>query len=167
LQFHFLNTAFRRRVLLCLCWCGGIVVGALLSMMFSPAAISLMRSAPGSTVSIVGLLIAVFFPFLVSYGAYRLKLWFFILPIGFFRAVLFCLIYSLIYLSFGSAGWLVTLIFYLPDLACAFVLFFFQYRLIATEAISRRLLCSTFIFCAVIILFNICLIVPFCETVFQ
>ncbi len=88
-----------------LVWSAGMLAGISAALHNISATFSLMRSFSGR-VSIVGLLVSVTFPFvisavIVSFGRYWL-----LLPLGFVKAFMFCFCACSVTLAYGSAGWL-------------------------------------------------------------
>lgn len=164
---HYFRTTESRKFLFYFTWVSGILTGSILSVFLLPHLSSWMRSSPAAPVSIVGYMVVTLFPFLLSYIFHRLNKPFYILPIIYFKAFLYSFLYSLVFLSYGSAGWLVVILFYLPDIVLAILYSLFSAKTFLSNNISSLFLRSCVIAAVVICLINCCLIVPFCRTVFQ
>lgn len=97
-------------------WILGLVSGTLFSFFTGNHLVSLMRAAVFSRVSIVGLLSALTLPVLFSaFAVYILQPWL-LIPIAFFKAFLFSYLSFGLLAAFGSAGWLIHLLFMFGDI---------------------------------------------------
>lgn len=115
-------------VLLALYWCAGLIFGGIGFRCTGNSFLSLMRMVPGGPVSIVSLLTSLLLPFLFSAFAVSCSMPRLLYGVCFFRAFLFSFVSCGTAAAFGSAGWLVWLIFMLPDVVCAAVLYLYCLR---------------------------------------
>lgn len=112
-------------------WFAGIVLGIWISVLAGTPLLSLMRSNFGSAVSIVGLLLAACFPFLISVFTVLISGPGWLLPVGFANGFLHGYICLAVIRSFGSAGWLLRLLLCFSIVSSAPVLYLFWLRLIS------------------------------------
>ena len=109
-------------------WVAGAFLGAFTAAAASTSYFLMMRIAPGSNVSIVGLAVTVLLPFLLSAFAVSKDKCYWIYPICFIKIFLFCFCGYGIHAAFGSAGWLVQILFQFSDLCTMPVLCWFLIR---------------------------------------
>ncbi len=129
-------------------WLIGVVVGCILAIS-DPVSFSLMRSACETRVSILWLSILSILPlFVVSVVVYY-RLHYLIFPICALRAFNFGYCVCGVYLSFGSAGWLVCGLLLFSSLLSVPVLFWFCCRCLCRTLSTGR---GEFISCLVITL---------------
>lgn len=128
--------------LLALCWCLGLLLG-ILAASASDDLVSMMRRSLSCPVSIPGLLAATVLPFLLSAYAVSLSEPWLLLPICMVKAFGFGFCAFGVSLAFGSAGWLVRLLFLFSDVCVIPVLFFYWLRHIRGDAARsyRDLVC--------------------------
>lgn len=101
--------------LFCIAWLAGIVCGGIIATQVSEPYLLMMRGVTTSPVSITGLLAALFLPFLfIAFSVYisRPRL---IYLVCFFKACSFMIIGFSVMRAYGSAGWLVRLLFQFTD----------------------------------------------------
>lgn len=111
------------------CFLGSYIAGR--SVMFS-----WMRSAISSRSSIVGSVLTLSMPFILSFILCRFCNFSIIFPFVFLKSVSFSLVLCGLSQAFGSAGWLAQILFLLPDFCCVFLLLWFLLRrAFATEGI--------------------------------
>ena len=146
--------------ILALCAFIGTVLGTLLAVTVDRSYISLMRLALSSPVSIVGTVLTVFVPFLVSlYYIIHSKPWLVYLICG-IHLLLFSAAGCAVSQSFGSAGWLVGLMALFPDL-CLVPALILVSILRLTGTCSRRTAVCFVIFAVVIGMIDYLVISPF------
>lgn len=132
---------FSRRMmflLLAFSWCLGLVLGLWSSAMAGESLVPLMQSAASARVTITGLLTAISLPFLLSALAVFLGRWWLFLPIAFGKAFLIAFTGYGVFVSFGSAGWLMRVLLMFSDCACAPLLLWLWIHGITAE--RRRVL---------------------------
>ena len=112
-------------LLLVLFWFTGLILGIALSRLYGPYLSSLMYSAILQPISIVGLLICIYFPFLISAFAISTGRLFAIYCFCFLKALSFGFTASGISMCWGSAGWLIRSLFMFSDKCFLVVLFWF------------------------------------------
>lgn len=106
----FCSDAFIRRIrlaALAFCWCSGLMLGLHYAYRADSTYFLLMRMAASCRVSIVGLLTAVFLPFLLSALAVYISRPELLLPVCFLKAFSFSCSAAAVSAAFGSAGWLI------------------------------------------------------------
>lgn len=104
-------------------WLFGILFGCFLSVTYFDSISSLMRIAFYQRVSIVGSLICVFLPMILSAWAVVKNRSCFVFLICFLKAVAFAFCSGLISELFGDAGWLVRFLFLFSDHFTLIILF--------------------------------------------
>lgn len=139
-------------LLLALSWCTGMVSGILLFLYDSASLTSWMRSSIGCSVSIVGLLHTAMLPFLFSAFAVRLYGAASVLLICLMKACFFSFVLFGIYVSSGCAGWLVSFLLMLTDMAAVVLLYAFWLRVLSGRC--KSLLGDTILFCIFIAVFS-------------
>lgn len=114
--------------LLVLSWCLGLLLGALAATAASNVLIPLMRRALHLPASLPGLLISIVLPFLLSAYAVSLSEPWLLLPISALKAFGFAFCSFGVTLTYGTAGWLVRLLFLFSDVCVIPILFFYWLR---------------------------------------
>ena len=139
---HLEFTKFARRigvVFLALSWCFGLFSGLLIFHNSGASIASLMGMAVSSHVSFFGTLIPFLLPFLLSAIAVYLSLYWLLPVICFCKACLFAYVSCGLIFSFGSAGWLVQVLFMLTDMCfSAALLIFWQRHISVRRGLSAR-----------------------------
>ena len=107
-------------IVLAFLWTAGLILGILIGRE-NDTFLSLMRTVPDSRVSIVGLITAYFLPYLVFIAAVKAKTPAYVYLCTFFRGFISGLFSAGLFLTFGSAAWLVGL-FLLSDWAVSFIM---------------------------------------------
>lgn len=115
-------------ILFSLVWLCGIFGGINVALTNSDFYISLMRSVITKPVSIVGLLVSVFLPLLLSFLLFVSckSAWFSL--VCFYKAVSYGFSGMLLSIMFGSAGWLSRMLFLFSDTVGIVLLFWFWVR---------------------------------------
>lgn len=88
-------------------WITGLISGYCLCLLIECSVNSLMGSVVISRTSIVGLIIVLVIPMMISYFAVRYHLRYLIYLTAFFEALILGFCSSAVYLAYGNAGWLV------------------------------------------------------------
>ncbi|MGM9651200.1 MAG: hypothetical protein ACI3VX_04595 [Faecousia sp.] len=114
-------------------WVSGFLCGILVYLSAGRTLVSLMRSTPMASVSIVGMLCVTTLPFLFSATAVFLSKPVLLLPICFGKAFLFAFVSMGIFQAFGSAGWLFRWLLLFSDCASVPVLYWFWLRHISGD----------------------------------
>lgn len=122
-------SCFRRNncyflILICI-WIAGLVLG---TYCYDPYLSSLMSRVVVQPVSIVGLLTIIFLPLFVVYVSFLINRPIISLIVCFMKAVAFGFSGNLIAQNYGSASWLVRLLFQVSDHCCFVLLFILWYR---------------------------------------
>lgn len=115
-------------VFLALFWCVGLLIGVRVGTQAGDTLFSLMRTAAGSRVSIVGLLVVTVLPFLFSAAAVFFSKPWLMLPVLFFKGLSFGACAYGVCGAFGDAGWLIRLLLLFSDGFMIPVLFWFCLR---------------------------------------
>lgn len=108
--------------------CAGAVLGVAIAYNMEPYFFSMMRMAASGHVSIVGLLLVIIFPFLISAIAVYLSKPYLFLPLSFFKCCVYSLVLCGICIEFSSAGWLVCMFLLFSDTFTILALHFFWIR---------------------------------------
>lgn len=116
---------------LALCWFWGLLCGAVFFQHSRPFALSLMRSAIGAPVSIVGLFCIGFLPFLFTAFAVYISQPRLLLLTCFCKACAFSFAFAGIYEAFGSAGWLLRILLLFSDSVYTLFLYCLWLRLLS------------------------------------
>ena len=148
-------------------FCGSsLVLGTFLAAFADSSAFSWMRLAIYSRLSIVCYLVAQFLPLLIAaYAVVISKLWLlhFICSCKLFSIAFMG---SLIWIAFGSAGWLIRLLFLFSDILLVPVLFWFCFRrVMAYRNGSKRDFGICICVITVVSLINLLFISPFLERI--
>lgn len=109
-------------------WILGLISGVFFSLYAGGALLSSMRAAVLSRVSIVPLLSAMTLPLLFSAFAVYISQPRLLIPIAFCKAFLFSYLSLALFAAFGSAGWLIHLLFMFGDILMLPVLWSFWLR---------------------------------------
>ena len=118
----------RSQWLLFVFWISGLVLGTCFATAASKHYLLMMRMAPQSHVTIVGLAVTVLLPFLSSaFAVYKDRLWL-VYPICFAKVFAFASCGYGITAAFGSAGWLVRLLLQFSDILTMPILCWFVLR---------------------------------------
>lgn len=130
--FHIMhqNKWFCLKSLLIFSWCIGVFLGTYFVSQMPLNLFSLMRSSfKGERFSIVGFLLVLNLPLVLSVISVALNKSFLMLPVLFIKAFLLSVCWFALYIAFGSAGWLVTFFMLLTEFIASILtlLFLFNY----------------------------------------
>jgi len=114
----------------------GLMCGVIACFGCGPEYSSLMRSCSRNTVSIVGLILSLMLPFLISYSCWVLNP-LFLFPVCFCRAFLFGFVHFGLCTFCGDGGWLIRWMVCFSDCFSLPFLYFFWYRCLAGRGISQ------------------------------
>ena len=109
-------------------WIAGLIFGTIMAAAASDAYFLLMRIAPKSTVSIIGLAVTVLLPFLLTAFAVLSDRSLWLYPICFTKVFAFAFSGYGISAAYGSAAWLVRFLFQFSDILTIPILFWFTFR---------------------------------------
>lgn len=115
------------RIALCLAWVTGLLYGCAIALTNNSVFLIWMRSAVSQSVSIVGLLVSVFLPLLLTYISVVIEKPFIILIVCFLKAAAFAFCGTLIHQCYGTASWLVGYLHLFSDSCFLFFLFALWY----------------------------------------
>ena len=116
------------RIVLCLVWMAGLLFGCIIALTGNSVFLAWMRSAVFQPVSIVGLLVSVFLPLLLTYISFVIKKPIILLIVCFLKAAAFAFCGTLIHQCYGNASWLVGYLYLFSDSFFAIFLFALWYR---------------------------------------
>ena len=119
----------------------GLVSGVLACCGCGPEFASLMRGLPSDTVSIVGLILCLTFPFLLSFTSWVLNPWL-LFPVCFCRAFLFGLVHGGIVLFWDAGGWLLRWLIIFSDCLSLPLLYCFWLSCLGNRVFFRRIFVS-------------------------
>lgn len=127
---------------LILVWIAGEIVGYYIGSQVPDTVISLMRTPTFGRVSIVWLFFSATFPFLLSFAALRLSQKWLLTSLVFLKAYSFAYTICCVGSAFGSAGWLMQLLYFFTDTLCTllFLWFIFTYTRSSKARQYHRLL---------------------------
>lgn len=145
---------------LALCTILSAGIGTWLASAVGESYLSMMRMAASCHVSIVGSAVSVFFPFLVSFLLIKHSKPWLVFGICALRVMSCCAVRWALACAFGSAGWLVSLLFQFPDICLMPLLFFAAARKLCGSR-SWRITAFGICFTIVIGMLYYSLIVPF------
>lgn len=111
-----------------LCWLLGLLSGYFIATKVSISVLFMMRTSLTERVSIVSVFFATFFPFLLILAVMRYGSALLCLPIVFVKACSFGYCLYTISIAFGSAGWLMRLLYLFSDACCVVVLLLFVFK---------------------------------------
>lgn len=126
-QFRFLKI-YGLRIALCLSWLLGIFFGSQLCMKLEPPNFLMMRSVFFQPVSIVGLLVSVFLPLIITYFSIVSSKPILIVIVCFLKAAAFGFSGVLISRLFGTASWLLCFLYLFSDSCFLLPLFILWFR---------------------------------------
>jgi hypothetical protein len=109
-------------------WIAGLILGTITAAAASNSYFLLMRMAPKSSVSIIGLAVTVLLPFLLTAFAVLADRSLWLYPICFLKVFAFAFCGYGISVAYGSAGWLVRFLFQFSDILSIPILFWFAFR---------------------------------------
>lgn len=114
----------------------GLLFGMVVCCRHDPVISSWMRVLPLADVSIVGLLLCTFFPFLFSYVSWVLNPAF-LFPVCFCRAFLFGLVHLSAFLAWEHGGWLMRWLILFSDCLSLPLLYCFWRRCLSERSVHR------------------------------
>lgn len=148
-----------RAWVLAVLWILGLGFGGSIASHSEDYIIPLMRTAVNIRVSIVNLLVLQLLPLLISAIAVYFSMPLLIYPLCAFKAVSFGFILGCLGISFGSAGWLIRLLYLFTDTIMTPLLLWYWFKHISGAKLSvyrdNKLLFSAFSFAAVLEYFMI------------
>ena len=109
------NVVFLRKACLVFCWSLGLYVGYLLSLQMLNEELDCFHSTIIDHISIVGLLLTLFFPLFLSAFCVHYSVPLILLPIVFIKSLCFSYCACCIYRAFGDAGWLMRWLYFFSD----------------------------------------------------
>ena len=163
-----LHTVPRGRTLLSIVWFSGLICGCLLALAQPKESIEFVGSIYQVNISIPGLLLSLFLPFVFSVLVVWMRLPILLLPIAFIKSICFSFCTSCLILAFGNAGWLLYRFYVFSDSFAVVILLWFWNRRICESAhnlILETLCCFLALFCVFFIDLNI--VSPFARTLFN
>jgi hypothetical protein len=111
------------RIALYVAWTIGLLYGCAIALTNNSVFLSWMRGSVFQSVSIVGLLVSVFFPLLLTYISLVIKKPIILMIVCFIKAAAFSFTGVLIHQCFGTASWLVRHLYLFSDSCFVFTLF--------------------------------------------
>ncbi len=142
-------------------WLAGLTTGALFAHLNS-FDITWMHSVFSSRISVIGFLMMLIAPFLLSTLFFRLSLPALVVPLAFIKAFSYSWCSGCIMICFHSAGWLLRLLLLFTDTFVAVILIWYWYRNVNSrvERLKNDTLISL-IFTLLIGCIDCCVISPF------
>lgn len=162
----FVRSQYRVIFLACL-WLFGLVLGFYISAAGSESSVYLMRTAVLRSVSIVGLLVVLIFPFVISAVLIHYVSAKCIYPLAFLKAIFFAFCLHSITLAFGSSSWLVRWILMFSESCMVVILLWFWIRNISGSGRSYIGEITVFaVFSAIIFFIDFYAVSPFLKMLF-
>lgn len=142
-------------------WCLSLGFGLLLAYTNQALTVSLMYTAPKCSVSIVGLFIILLFPLLLSAAAVKFSVHAVIYPIVFTEGIAFGYFLLGSILTFGSFGWLISLMLSFSSLAFIVPKISFYFQCFSDNPNLSQKLLSCVLAAVIIGTFDYCITNPF------
>ena len=162
--FPVFNSAKSRKsfaVLLAFAWFAGLLVGAIVALSADPSFFSLMRLMPCRPVSIIGLMLPVFLPFLFTAIAVYLSYDQLLIPAAFFKALLLSMLAVGVWITYGHGGWIIAALLFFSDfLSSGFFLWLWYSVIAGKRALLYRFVCTFLVLLSVRFFDRVC-ITPF------
>ena len=171
LDYAFICRSFLRnygkQTLLCVLWLVGLLCGFSVFAICKSHFFSLMCLLPVQSVSIVGLLFVFLFPFFFSYLSFLLNQTIVIMFVCFVKAAAFGFSICALAHLFGSAFWLMGLLYLFSDGFCLFLLLAMWLRQCDRSRSFRSCIFPvTFLFCVLAAAVDYFVISPFLQGLF-
>ena len=165
LSGYFKNNRFL--IVFSLFWIAGILFGFGLFLACKSFAFPMMRCAVSQQVSIVGLLCSIFLPLFCTFISHSSNKPIIILVVSFLKSASFCFSFLLATVLFGSASWLLGLLFMFSD-SCILLMFFILWLWLPScyGAKSKRIFCFSAFFGLLIAFGEYYFISPFLDQLF-
>ncbi len=154
------NRSFLCRLLLLTGWTLGVLLGCLAAK-YIPGKDSWMHMLIQSRMSIVGGLAVIFLPLSISAFLVYSKNVVFLIPLAIIKAVMFSFASGCMIRAFGSAGWLMRLLFLFSDSFTTLFCLCFWIRCFRSNFAKVRGIVNTVFCCIAIALLDILVISPF------
>lgn len=151
-----------RKYFLIFSWCGGLFFGVSAACCSKDNLVPMIRAASTCPASLSGLLLSVALPFLISAFAITISEPWLLFPISALKAFCFGFCACGVNLAFGSAGWLVRVLFLFSDVCVIPLMFLFWLRYFDGKSLNLHKELAIWIIIAVCIgVADYCLISPF------
>ena len=121
------------RVLLAIFWITGLLLGTLTSLLADDLLFSTMRMALCGGMSILGLLVALLLPLLITAFAVYISQPLLFLPLSFLKAFLFSFVGAGLLTAFGSSAWLLRILLMFADSLTLPLLWWVWLRVLSDE----------------------------------
>lgn len=141
------NTLHIRALLLASTWISGLLAGVYILRETSFS--SMMYSVSFDRISIVGLLISLVFPLLLSYILLRCFHFYHILPLVFLKAFSFMCCYGSITMAFNNAGWLVSGMLLFSDYFLVILLLYLWFQASSEKCCSPQVSIISYILASI------------------
>ena len=152
-KIHFIRPTY----ILAVCWMLGLVLGMIYGYQADPIPLLMMRIAAAGPTTIVGLLVILYFPLLLSALAVYRNHSYLLILICFLKAFLIASCGSSLNVAFGSSAWLVRFFLQFADLCSIPFFYWFCIRNITGRSDNTQ---SDILICGVAM--TICGIIDFC-----
>lgn len=161
-QFGFFKSGCRKSVFfLAFSWIAGIIAGSFLSPILSEYSVPLMRMAVESRVSIIGLVVVILVPCLLSAIAVHLSKNWIIYLLSSVKGICFGFCIQVLLQCYGSAAWLLYILVLFSDICMLTPLFLFWIRhAYGSKQMLYRDMLYYFICAAIICIIDYLLISP-------
>ena len=114
--------------ILAFAWLLGLGFGGLAFCYAGESIVSMMPLAASSQLSIVGLLLSTYLPFLLCAGAVFFSMPRLLAAIGFFRAFSYAYVVCAVFAAFGSGGWLIRFLLMFTSTGACILLYWYMGR---------------------------------------
>lgn len=157
-------TSFRKFFLLFL-WLLGILSGCCWVQRVPDSYFSLMRTLVQTRASIVGAILILFLPLVISAFALAHSKYWILYPLVFLKAFMFGFSAGCVMLAFGNAGWLVRWLLLFSDSFMNVCLLWFWFKGGSCDNISRELVHAV-LFASIVFCLDYCAVSPFLRMLF-
>lgn len=150
----------------CLPWVIGLLIGTVVVFNLSGNNLAIARSLPLARVSLLGVLLSFFMPFMISYFIMRFMRRGFLSIYLSLKAA--ALSFSFCYCAkcFGTAGWLLAPLLFVSDLICSYYLLLFAFNHLSKTTASKNVFIKYAFLSVLFGMFNYFVLSPFTASLF-
>lgn len=163
---HSLNCNYRV-VILAIFWLLGIALGYMFATFVAQNAQFIFRSYIENQTSVLRLWVVHFFPFICAVFAHRFSLFYIFYLLNFVKAVSYSFCNFCVIFAFGSAGWLVRILFLFTDAFSSLLLFYFSLGCLCNRSIRKTEYLIIFFSVAVVCIIDGLTVSPFLSSLFS
>ena len=162
-----LNSLYVQFISMSAIWTFGIFAGSIFAAYFEPDPSPLMLSAVVQPMSIVGLLVSIFLPFLCTYLSVACDCMIVVHSVCFIKALAVGFSGMMCFTVFGSATWFISFLLMFSSICSAFISFFIGiFHCHSQSCIHKYKFFLCFFFLFFISIFDLCVLSPFLQGLF-